>query len=179
MKVKTIKRIYASNVKVYVAEDGKEFEDKDGCAVYENELFLNRCADKYKIKSISVPDFICNDGRVQGILFFFPQNGDKDELIRLLSIYQNYPIYKDKKNHDKWKVNLFPRDFSNVRESDLNIEIPFELNKEDSYIFYFSWEGSVRGYDYFYNAIISKEEVKVNLKKEIERFEEMFGTKFE
>lgn len=179
MKVKNIERIYASTVKVYVAEDGKEFDDRDECIVYENDSFLNKCADKYKIKSISVPDFICNDDHVNGILFFFPQDGDKDELIRLLSIYQNYPIYKDRKNHDKWKVNLFPRDFNNVRESDLNIEIPFELNKGDNYVFYFSWEGSANSYDYFYNAIISKEEVKANLKKEIERFEEMFGTKFE
>ena len=66
-----------------------------------------------------------------------------------------------------------------MRESDLNIEIPFELNKGDNYIFYFSHEDSIDSYDYFYNAIASKEEVKANLKKEIERFEEMFETKFE
>lgn len=47
-------------VKTYVADDGKEFSDMNECVTYENELFFNRYADKYKIKSISVPTFICN-----------------------------------------------------------------------------------------------------------------------
>ena len=91
MKVKTIERVYASTVKVYVADDGKEFDDRDECIVYENDLFLNKCADKYKIKSISVPDFICNDGHVNGILFFFPQASfsNKSGLYSLSIISQN------------------------------------------------------------------------------------------
>ena len=162
-------------VKTYVAEDGKEFSDMDKCVIYEDELFFNRYADKYKIKSISVPTFICNDEHVYGISFYFSQNGNKDELLRLLSIYQNYEISK---SDNKWKIE-WTRDLSNVRDSNFEIKIPFELNKGDSYIFYFCWGEYCDGYDYYHNQIISKEIAMTKLKEEIKSFEEIFGTKFE
>ena len=163
-------------VKTYVAEDGKEFSDMDKCVTYEDELFFNRYADKYKIKSISVPTFICNDDAyVHGISFYFPQDGNKNELLRLLSIYQNYEISK---SDNKWKIE-WTRDLSNVRDSNFEIKIPFELNKGDSYIFYFCWEECVDDYDYFYNKIISKEIAMTKLEKEIKEFEEIFETEFE
>lgn len=163
-------------VKTYVAEDGKEFSDMDKCVTYEDELFFNRYVDKYKIKSISVPTFICNDdAHVHGISFYFPQDGNKNELLRLLSIYQNYEINK---SDNKWKIE-WTRNLSNVRDSNFEIKIPFELNKEDSYIFYFCWEEYCDGYDYFYNKIVSKENAIAKLKEEIKSFEEIFETEFE
>lgn len=177
MTEKTTEKTYeiTNTVKTYIAEDGKEFNDMDKCKTYEDELFFNRCVDKYKIKSISVPTFICDDDHVHGISFYFPQNGDKDELIRLLSIYQNYEISI---NDDKWKIR-WARNLNNVRDSDFEIKIPFELNKGDNYIFYFSWKEYNDDYDYFYNQVVSKETAIVKLEKEIKRFEVIFETKFE
>lgn len=136
--------------------------------------FFNRYADKYKIKSISVPTFICNDNDVRGISFYFPQDGDEDEVIRFLDIYQNYEISK---YCDKWKIE-YDRNLSNVRNSNLEIKMP-SLNKGDSYIFYFCWEEYCDGYDYYHNQIISKEIAMTKLEKEIKEFEEIFETKFE
>ena len=131
-------------VKTYIADDGKEFSDMNECETYENELFFNRYADKYKIKSIWVPTFICNDDtHVHGISFYFPQDGNKNELLRLLSIYQNYEINK---SDNKWKIE-WTRDLSNVRNSNLGIKIS-SLNKGENYIFFFSWEEYSDGYDY-------------------------------
>ena len=162
-------------VKVYIADDGKEFSDMDKCVTYEDELFFNRYVDKYKIKSISVPTFICNDDAyVHGISFYFPQDGNKNELLRLLSIYQNYEINK---SDNKWKIE-WTRDLSNVCNSNLEIKIP-SLNKGENYIFFFSWEEYSDDYDYYHNQIISKEIVMTELEKEIKEFEEVFETKFE
>ena len=163
-------------VKVYIADDGKEFSDMDKCVTYEDELFFNRYVDKYKIKSISVPTFICNDddAHVHGISFYFPQDGNKNELLRLLSIYQNYEISK---SDNKWKIE-WTRDLSNVCNSNLEIKIP-SLNKGENYIFFFSWEEYSDDYDYYHNQIISKEIVMTELEKEIKEFEEVFETKFE
>ena len=177
MTEKTTEKTYeiTNTVKTYIAEDGKEFNHMDECITYESELFFNRCADKYKIKSISVPTFICDgDDHVRGISFYFPQDGDEDELKRLLSIYQNYEISI---NDDKWKIRWF-RNLSNVRDSDFETKIPFELNKGDNYIFYFSWKECYEDYDYYYNQIISKETAMIKLDKEIKEFEVIFGTKF-
>lgn len=176
MTEKTTEKTYeiTNTVKTYIAEDGKEFDDMGKCKTYEDELFFNRCVDKYKIKSISVPTFICDDDHVRGISFYFPQNGDKDELIRLLSIYQNYEISI---NDDKWKIH-WVRNLSNVRDSDFEIKMP-SLNKEENYIFYFCWQEYNDDYDYFYNQVVSKETATVELKKEIKRFEVIFGIKFE
>lgn len=166
-------------VKTYVADDGKEFSDMDECVTYENELFFNRYVDKYKIKFISVPTFICNDEYVHGISFYFPQDGDEDEVIRFLSIYQNYEISI---SSDKWKIE-YDRNLSNVRDSNLEIKMPFELNKGDNYVFYFCWgecfDDYDYDYDYFYNKIVSKETAMIELEKEIKEFEEIFETKFE
>ena len=129
---------------------------------------------KYKIKSISVPTFICNDEYVHGISFYFPQNGDEDEVIRFLDIYQNYEISK---YCDKWKIE-YDRNLSNVRNSNLEIKMP-SLNKGENYIFFFSWEQCNNSYDYFYNKIVSKEIAMTELEEEIKRFEEVFETKFE
>ena len=162
-------------VKTYVAEDGKEFSDMDKCVTYEDELFFNRYVDKYKIKSISVPTFICNDDAyVHGISFYFPQDGNKNELLRLLSIYQNYEINK---SDNKWKIE-WTRDLSNVCNSNLEIKMP-SLNKGENYIFFFSWEEYSDDYDYYHNQIISKEIAMTKLEKEIKEFEEIFETKFE
>ena len=161
-------------IKTYVAEDGKEFSDMDKCVTYEDELFFNRYADKYKIKSISVPTFICDDNHVHGISFYFPQDGNKNELLRLLSIYQNYEINI---SSDKWKIE-YDRNLSNVRDSNLEIKIP-SLNKGENYIFFFYWEECFDDYDYFYNKMVSKETAMAKLEEEIKRFEEVFETKFE
>ena len=161
-------------VKIYIADDGKEFSDMNECETYENELFFNRYADKYKIKFILVPTFICNDNDVYGISFYFPQDGDGDEVIRFLDIYQNYEISKC---CDKWKIE-YDRNLSNVRNSNLEIKMP-SLNKGKNYIFFFSWEQCNNSYDYFYNKIVSKEIAMTKLEKEIKEFEEIFETKFE
>ena len=161
-------------VKTYIADDGKEFSNMHECVIYENELFFNRYADKYKIKFISVPTFICNDEYGCGISFYFPQDGDEDEVIRFLDIYQNYEISK---YCDKWKIEC-DRNLSNVRNSNLEIKMP-SLNKGENYIFFFSWEECSNSYDYFYNEIVSKEIAMTKLEKEIKEFEEIFETKFE
>ena len=171
-KGKTIE--ITSTVKTYIAEDGKEFSDIEKCVTYERELFFNRCVDKYKIKSISVPIFICDDDHVHGISFYFPQDGNEEEVTKLLSIYQNYEISK---NCDKWELN-WVRNLSNVQNSDFEIKMP-SLNKEENYIFYFCWQEYNDDYDYFYNQIVSKETAMVELKKEIKKFEVIFGIKFE
>ena len=177
MTEKTIEKTYeiTNTVKTYIAEDGKEFNDKDECITYENELLLNRYADKYKIKFISVPTFICDDDYVHGISFYFPQDGDKNELIKLLSIYQNYEISE---NCDKVEIK-WDRNLNNVRDSDFEIKIPFELNKGENYVFYFCWQEYNDDYDTFYNQVVSKETAMDELKKEIKSFEAIFGTKFE
>lgn len=177
MTEKTIEKTYeiTNTVKTYIAEDGKEFNDMDKCITYENELLLNRYADKYKIKFISVPTFICDDYHSHGISFYFPQDGDENEVIKLLSICQNYTICKQ---GEQWKIE-YVKNLSNVRNSDLEIKIPFELNKGDNYIFYYCWQEYCDGYDYYHNRIVSKETTMVELKKEIKRFEVIFGTKFE
>jgi hypothetical protein len=177
MKEKTTKKTYeiTNTVKTYIAEDGKEFNDMNKCKTYENELFLNRCADKYKMKFIDVPSFICDDDYANGISFYFPQDGDVNEVTRLLSIYQNYQINKD---CDKWEVG-FLRKTNHVRDSDFEIKIPFELNKGDNYIFYYRWERYDNDWDYFYNRVVSKKDAIATLKEEIKSFEEIFGTKFE
>ena len=178
MKERIVEKTYeiTNTVKTYIAEDGTEFKSRDECERYEDEVLLNRYADKYKMNLISVPTFICDDDdHVHGVSFNFPQDGDKNEVIRLLSIYQNYHIYED---CGKWKVD-YSRDFNHVRDSDLKIEIPFELNKGDDYIFYFCWEEYCDSWDYFHNQIVSKEKAMTKLKKEIEKFEKIFGTKFE
>lgn len=173
---KTTEKTYeiTNTIKTYIAEDGKEFSDMDECVTYERELFFNRCVDKYKIKSISVPTFICDDDYVHGISFYFPQDGNEEEVTKLLSIYQNYEISK---NCDKWELH-YARDLSNVRDSDFKIKIP-SLNKEENYIFYFCWREYNDDYDNFYNQVVSKETAMTKLEKEIKRFEVIFGTKFE
>jgi hypothetical protein len=174
---KTTEKTYeiTNTVKTYIAEDGKEFSDMNKCVIYESELELNHYADKYKIKFISVPTFICNDDYVHGISFYFPQDGNEDEVIRLLSIYQNYEIYK---SDERWEIN-WVRNLSNVRDSKLEIKIPFELSKGDNYVFYFCWEEYNDDYDYFYNQIVSKETAMTKLKKEIKEFEEIFGSEID
>lgn len=159
MTVNTIKRVYASTIKKYIAKDGKEFDKADECIVYESELDLNRLANKYKMKFVEVPTFICSDDHVHGISFHFPQDGNEDEVKRLLDIFQNYEI---KKNNNKWEID-FSRNLSNVRDSE--IKIP-ELNKGDNYIFYFYWEEYCDYYDYFYNEVVSKEKAMAKLEEE-------------
>lgn len=122
-----------NTIKIYIAEDGKEFSDVGKCVTYEDELFFNRYADKYKIKFIEVPTFICDDDYTHGISFYFPQDGDKKEIIKLLSIYQNYTINK---RGEQWKIS-WVKNLSNVRDSAFEIKIPFELNKGKNYIFYY------------------------------------------
>ena len=159
MTVNTIKRVYASTIKKYIAKDGKEFDKADECIVYESELDLNRLANKYKMKFVEVPTFICSDDHVHGISFHFPQDGDEDEVERLLYIFQNYEIDK---NDNKWEID-FSRNLSYVRNSE--IKIP-ELNEGDNYIFYFCWEEHCDGYDYFYNEVVSKEKAMAKLEEE-------------
>lgn len=173
MTEKTIERVYASTIKKYIAKDGKEFDNRDKCIDYESELDLNNYADKYKIKFIEVPTFINDDYNPHGISFYFPQDGNKDELKRLLTIYQNYVISK---NGEKWRIHS-DRNLSNVSDSDFEIRIP-SLNKGDNYIFYFSWKEYDDEYDYFYNQIVSREKAIAKLKEEIKSFEEIFETKF-
>lgn len=170
MKEKTVE--VKNKIIMYIAEDGTEFKSRDECERHEDEVLLNRYADKYKMNFISVPTFICNDDHAYGVSFNFPQDGDKNEVIRLLSIYQNYHIDKE---CDKWEID-FSRNFSNVRNSDLNIEISCELNKGDDYIFYYCWERDNDDWDYFYNQIVSKEKAMTKLKKEISEFEKLFNT---
>ena len=175
MTEKNIEKTFETTniVKTYVADDGKEFSYMNECVTYENELFFNRYADKYTIKSISVPTFICDDDNVRGISFYFPQNGDEDEVMRLLSIYQNYGISK---RDNKWKID-WVRNLSNAHDSNLEIKMP-SLNKGENYIF-FSWEECFDDYDYFCNKIVSKEIAMTKLEEEIKEFEEIFETKFE
>ena len=176
MTEKTIEKTYeiTNTVKTYIAEDGKEFSDMDKCIIYENELDLNHYANKYKMKFISVPTFVCSgdDKYVYGISFYFPQDGNEDELKKLLTIYQNYNISE---NGEKWKID-WVRNLNNVRDSNFEIKIPL-LNKRDNYIFYFYWKECYEDYDYFYNQIISKETAMAKLEKEIKEFEEIFGSK--
>lgn len=167
MTEKTIERVYASTVKKYIARDGKEFDNRNECIDYESELDLNRLANKYKMKFVEIPTFICNDDHVHGVSFHFPQDGDKNEVIRLLSIFQNYEIDKNDKN---WEID-FSRNLSNVRDSDFEIKIPFELNKGDNYIFYFYWEEYCDDYDGFYNEIVSKEKAMVKLEEEMRKLD--------
>ena len=176
MTEKTIKKTYGvtNTIKTYIAEDGKEFSDMSECVTYEKELFFNRYADKYKIKFIEIASFICDDDYVHGISFYFPQDGDKNELTRLLSIYQNYVIDKD---CDKWKIK-YDRNLSNVRDSDFEIKMP-SLTKGETYIFYFCWERYSDDWDIFYNKVFSKEMALTRLNEELKAFEEIFGTKFE
>jgi len=174
MTEKTIEKTEIIPLKTYIAEDGKEFSNEDECITYESKLFFNRYADKYKIKSILIPTFICNDDHCQGVSFYFPQDGNEDELKRLLTFYQNYEIGK---RDGMWEID-WNRDLSNVRDSDLEIKIPIELNKGDIYIFYFCWEEYCDSYDYFNNQIISKEIAMAKLKNEIKNLEEVFGINF-
>lgn len=159
MTVNTIKRVYASTIKKYIAKNGKEFDNRNECIDYESELDLNYLADKYNMKFIEVPTFICNDNHVHGVSFHFPQNGNEDEVKRLLDIFQNYEINK---NDNKWEID-FSRNLSNVRDSE--IKIP-ELNKGDNYIFYFCWKEYNDDYDYFYNEVVSKEKAMAKLEEE-------------
>ena len=147
MREKTVEKTFeiTNTIKTYIAKDGKEFNNMNECMTYESELDLNRYADKYKIKFISVPTFVCENDHVRGISFYFPQDGDKNEVIRLLSIFQNYEIVK---KNSEWEIYC-DRNLSNVRDSDFEIEIPFKLNKGDNYVFYFCWEEYNDGYDYF------------------------------
>lgn len=166
MTEETIKRVYASTVKKYIAKDGKEFDNRNECIDYESELDLNHLSNKYKLKLIEVPTFICNDNHVHGVSFHFPQDGDKDEVIRLLSIFQNYETLYHK-NDNKWEID-WNRNLSNVRDSDFEIKIP-ELNKGDNYIFYFCWEEYCDDYDYFYNEVVSKEKAMAKLEEEMRK----------
>ncbi len=161
MTVNTIKRVYASTIKKYIAKDGKEFDKADECITYESELDLNRLANKYKMKFVEVPTFICSDDHAHGISFHFPQDGNEDEVERLLYIFQNYEIDK---NGNNWKIG-WNRNLSNVRGSAFEIKIP-SLNKGDNYIFYFCWEEYCDGYDYFYNEVVSKEKAMAKLEEE-------------
>lgn len=162
MTVNTIKRVYASTIKKYIAKDGKEFDKADECIIYESELDLNRLANKYKMKFVEVPTFICSDDHVHGISFHFPQDGNEDEVERLLYIFQNYEIDK---NDNKWEID-WNRNLSNVHGSAFEIKIP-SLNKGDSYIFYFCWEEHCDDYDYFYNEVVSKEKAMAKLENEM------------
>jgi len=164
MTVNTIKRVYASTIKKYIAKDGKEFDKADECITYESELDLNRLANKYKMKFVEVPTFICSDDHAHGISFHFPQDGNEDEVERLLYIFQNYEIDK---NGNNWKIG-WNRNLSNVRGSAFEIKIP-SLNKGDNYIFYFCWEEYCDGYDYFYNEVVSKEKAMAKLEEETRR----------
>lgn len=161
MTVNTIKRVYASTIKKYIAKDGKEFDKADECITYESELDLNRLANKYKMKFVEVPTFICSDDHVHGISFHFPQDGNEDEVERLLYIFQNYEIDK---NGNKWEID-FSRNLSNVHGSSFEIKIP-SLNKGNNYIFYFCWEECCDDYDYFYNEVVSKEKAMTKLEEE-------------
>lgn len=161
MTINTIKRVYASTIKKYIAKDGKEFDKADECITYESELDLNRLANKYKMKFVEVPTFICSDDHAHGISFHFPQDGNEDEVERLLYIFQNYEIDK---NGNNWKIG-WNRNLSNVRGSAFEIKIP-SLNKGDNYIFYFCWEEYCDGYDYFYNEVVSKEKAMAKLEEE-------------
>ena len=168
MTVKTIERLYASTVKKYIAKNGKEFDKADECITYESELDLNRLANKYKMKFIEVPTFICSDDHVHGISFHFPQDGKEDEVERLLYIFQNYEIDK---NDNKWEID-FSRNLSNVHGSAFEIKIP-SLNKGDNYIFYFCWEEHCDDYDYFYNEVVSKEKAMAKLEKETRKLNDI------
>lgn len=95
-----------------------------------------------------------------------------------VSLQISKPPYEISKSDNKWKIEWI-RDLSNIRDSDFEIKIPFELNKGDNYIFYFCWEVYCDKYDYFHNQIVSKEIVMTELEKEIKEFEEVFETKFE
>ena len=168
MTEQTIKRVYTSTIKKYIAKDGKEFDKADECITYESELDLNRLANKYKMKFIEVPTFICSDDHVHGISFHFPQDGKEDEVERLLYIFQNYEIDK---NDNKWEID-FSRNLSNVHGSAFEIKIP-SLNKGDNYIFYFCWEEHCDDYDYFYNEVVSKEKAMAKLEKETRKLNDI------
>lgn len=168
MTVNTIKRVYASTIKKYIAKDGKEFDKADECIVYESELDLNRLANKYKMKFVEVPTFICSDDHVHGISFHFPQDGNEDEVERLLYIFQNYEIDK---NGNNWEID-FSRNLSNVHGSSFEIKIP-SLNKGDNYIFYFCWEEYCDDYDYFYNEVVSKEKAMAKLEEETKKLNDI------
>ncbi len=174
MTEKTIEKAKIFKEKTYVAKDGKEFDSKDKCITYEDELCLNYLADKYRMKFSSVPTFICDDSFVRGITFYFPQDGNEDEVLKLLYIFQNYEINKD---GDRWEID-WARNLSNVKDSSFNIKMP-SLTKGEIYIFYFCWQEECDSYDYFYKEIVSSEKAKSLLKKEIKNFEEIFKVKFE
>jgi len=174
MTEKTIEKAKIFKEKTYVAKDGKEFDSKDKCITYESELDLNHLADKYKMKFIEVPTIICDDSFVDGVSFYFPQDGNEDEVLRLLSIFQNYVIDK---NGDRWEID-WTRNLSNVRNSDFEIKMP-SLTKGEIYIFYFCWQEECDSYDYYCKEIVSKKKAESLLKNEVKRLEEVFETKFE
>lgn len=175
MVEKTVEKAFeiTKTVKTYIAKDGQEFNNMDECITYESELDLNCYADKYKMKFIEVPVFICSDEYVHGISFYFPKDGNEDEVARLLAIFQNYDI---RKQCGRWEIYC-ARNLSNVRDSDFEIKMPL-LNKGENYIFCFYWKTYNDDWDDFYNEVFSKEKALAKLKDEIKSFEEIFGTKF-
>ena len=165
-------------IKSYFADDGTEFKTEKECTKYETDTKLKHLAEKYKLKNYySIPDFIFSGYTNCSYTLYIPKENKIKELSELCDILINNVLDVDKVGN--FKVD-FERDLRNVRENDTSTEKLSSMKLEEGkiYIFYIHHTKCCSDYDCFCWKLVSEEYARKKLQEEVNKFEELYNTKY-
>ena len=169
MKTVTEKKTIEKTVHKYISNDGKEFITQEACLKHEEELRLKEYLKRYNVNDdLGIIKGITDDTRV---CYSLKYTGKKEDFIDCLNLLQEYYI-------EDGEVSL--NDLSNVRSSDTSLDSlkDTEFKEGEIYIFSIAWHEYCDSYDSYHWTLWDAESAFYQVKKTIQKIEEIFQTKY-
>lgn len=169
MKTVTEKKTIEKTVHKYISNDGKEFITQEACLKHEEEFRLKEYLKRYNVND--------DPGIIKGITddthmcYSLKYTGKKEDFIDCLNLLQEYYI-------EDGEVSL--NDLSNVRSSDTSLDSlkDTEFKEGEIYIFSITWHEYCDSYDSYHWILWDAESAFYQVKKTIQKIEEVFQTKY-
>ena len=170
MKTVTEKKTIKKTSNKYISNDGQEFTTKEACLKHEEELKLKEYLKRYNVND--------NPRIIQGITddtrmcYSLKYTGKKEDFIDCLNLLQKYYI-------EDGEIS-FDNDLSNVKSSDTSLDSlkDTEFKEGEIYIFGITWHEYCDSYDSYYWTLWDAESAFYQVKKTIQKIEEVFQTKY-
>lgn len=170
MKTITEKKTIKKTINKYIANDGQEFTNKEACLKHEEELKLKEYLKRYEVnENLMVIQGITADTHM---CYSLKYTGKKEDFIDCLNLLQKYYI-------EDGEIS-FDNDLSNVRSSDTSLDSlkDTEFKEGEIYIFAITWDEHCNSYDVYYWTLWDAESAFYQVKKTIQKIEEVFQTKY-
>lgn len=163
--------------KRYFADDGTEFKTEEECEKYETDNKLKYLAEKYQLKDSFCPDFITSRFVQCSYTIHIPKDLNMNEVIELLKILIDYSIDEDDKHN--FLIN-YDRDLGNVRTEDKSVTKlnDYKIESDKVYFFYLYHYENCDSYDDFVWTLVSEEEARKLLQREVDEFEKIYDIKY-